>query len=54
MAKDNSWKVKRIHFVYVNAAVQEAFESAIKMNEKSRSICKNKLMSKKVCSSEFY
>ena len=48
MAKDKSWRAKRIHFVYVNPAVQHAFQSAIKMNEKSRSTCKNRLMSKKV------
>ena len=50
MAKDNTWRTKRIRFVYVNPAVQQAFESAIKMNEKSRNICKNKIRSKKVCS----
>ena len=51
MSKDNSWRTKRIRFVYINPTVQSAFESAIKMNEKSRSICKNKLRSKKVCTS---
>jgi hypothetical protein len=48
MTKDNSWRAKRIRFVYVNPAAQQAFEGSIKMNEKSRSVCKNKLMSKKV------
>lgn len=48
MSKDNSWRDKRVRFVHVNPSMQPAFESAIKMNEKSRTICKNKLMSKKV------
>ncbi|XP_028393821.1 dnaJ homolog subfamily C member 16-like isoform X2 [Dendronephthya gigantea] len=48
MSKDVLWKKKRVRFVYVNPDVQQAFESAIKMNEKSRTICRNKLMSKRV------